>query len=335
MGAFFEGPINGRRIEFLRELGEDEYRQYVDDAVAVLGFFSDYKQYVMVRYAYVEYLNLLERQADALANHVHLNEVVREQIVHNINRRLRSFFSEFRVFLDYTETKLKRRYGESSEQLRAFKAACSRQFDGSFAYRFVYQLRNYALHVNLPLNAMSLASGEGKFDPEDPGTHNRFAVEVARDALLNDGFDWRKDVRPGLESLPPSFELNPLINEAMHGLEKIHVELVCAKLVGEKQAAERVGALADALQEPGIPCVLRVDGPKEDIINGLTFHMQREEGTEESGRDRLALHIGWIPVQAAQIIRDLPDSKELSRYENLFLDINSTTPEGEPIRVPF
>jgi hypothetical protein len=209
LGAFFEGPINERRIEGIRQLEEGEYRDYVRDAATVLGFFSDYEQYAMVRHAYAEYFNLLERQATAPANHVHLNEVVRAQIVHNIDRRLRSFFSEFRVFLDYTETKLKRRYGADSEQVAAFKAACSRQFDRSFDYRFVYRLRNYALHVNLPLNAMSLVSGDGEFDAESPDTHNRFAVKVNRDALLNERFNWGRHVRPGLKNLPSSFELNP------------------------------------------------------------------------------------------------------------------------------
>jgi hypothetical protein len=172
LGAFYEGPIDSRQYKGFRELSEYEYRRYVYDAATVLEFFSDYEQYVMVRYAYVEYLHLLERQAAALANHVHLSEVMREQIVHNINRRLRSFFSEFRVFLDYTETKLKRRYGADSEQVNVFKTACSRQFDNSFAYRFVYKLRNYALHVNLPLNALSLTSGEGEFDAENPDTQS-------------------------------------------------------------------------------------------------------------------------------------------------------------------
>lgn len=335
LGIFVDGPINGRQIKSVRELNDEEYRSYVYDAATVLGFFSDYEQYVMVRHAYVEYLNLLERQAAALANHVHLNDVMRAQIVHNINRRLRSFFSEFRVFLDYTETKLKRRYGADSEQVCAFKAACSRQFDASFDYRFVYKLRNYALHVNLPLNAMSLASGEGEFDAEAPDTHNRFAVKVDRDALLNDRFDWGRHVRPGLESLPASFELNPIIKEAMYCLEKVHVELVCSKLAGEKRAAERIVALAGQVPEPGIPCVLRLDGPEEDIINGYTLYMEREESPEGSGPDRMAVHIGWMPVESARAILDLPDPSELSRHDSLFLEINSTTPTGEPVDLPF
>ncbi len=335
VGAFYEGPIDGRQWESLRELGEPEYRRYACDATTVLGFFSDYEQYVMVRHAYVEYLNLLERQAAALANHVHLSEVMRYQIVHNINRRLRSFFSEFRVFLDYTETKLKRRYGPDSEQVAAFKAACSRRFDDSFAYRFVYKLRNYALHVDLPLNAMSLASGEGGFDAADPDTHNRFSVRVDRDALLNGGFDWGRHVRPGLEEMPPSFELNPIIREAMHCMEEIHVELVCSKLAEEKLAAERVLALAGEVPEPAIPCVLRFDGPEGDIINGYTLHMEREEGSGGSGPDRMDLHVGWMPVQSAEAILDLPNPAELSRSTGLFLEIVTTTPTGERADLPF
>lgn len=335
LGAFFEGPINGRKIQGLRELEEEEYRNYVRDAATVLGFFSDYEQYAMVRHAYVEYLNLLERQAAALANHAHLNEVMRSQIVHNTNRRLRSFFAEFRAFLEYTETKLKRRYGAGSEQARAFKTTCSHKFDTSFDYRFVYKLRNYALHVNLPLNAMSLTGGEGEFDAENSDTHNRLSVKVQRDALLDDRFDWGRHVKPGLESLPPTFELDPILKEAMYRLEEIHVELVCSKLDGEKRSAERVLALASQVTEPAIPCLLRVDGLNEDIINGYTLYVEREEGTEGSGPDCMAMHIGWMPVESAKAILDLPGPAELSQSTGLFLDISSTTPAGEPINLPF
>lgn len=273
--------------------------------------------------------------AEALAERLLISEVGRYQIVHNINRRLRGFFAEFRAFLDHTETKLKRRYGRESEQVAAFKAACSRRFDDSFAYRFVYKLRNYALHVDVPLNVMSLASGEGMFEAGDPGTHNRFAVKVDRDTLLNGGFDWGKHVKPGLEGLPSVFEFNPIIQEAMHRMEEIHVALVCSKLAEEKRAAERILSLASEVPGPALPCVLRCDGPEEDIVNGYTMQMEREASTEGGGSERMALHIGWMPVQSAEAILDLPEVEELSQSTGLFLDIETTTPAGERVDLPF
>jgi hypothetical protein len=334
LGVFYEGSIDGRRYQTLRELGEEEYRRYVHDVATVLEFFFDYEQYGLVRSAYGEYLLLLAKQAEVLADHVHLNEVLRSKIVLGINRRLRSFLTEFRLFLDHAEAKLKRRYGHQSEQVRAFKAATSRHFDNSFAYRFVYGLRNYAIHEDLPINAISLSGGEGEFDPEDPASHNRLFVGVSRDALLTSSRGWRAEVKPGLEKLPPNFELEPLIKEAMLCLEKIHVELVCTKLAGEKQAAERVIALASTVPRPSIPCVLRFNGPEKEIINAYTLYMERDEDTQGTGSDRLAVHVGWVPVQEAQTILDLPAPEKLSRYENLFLDINNTTPEGEPVYMP-
>jgi hypothetical protein len=300
----------------------------------VLEFFFDYEQYELVRTAYGEYLHLRAKQADALANHVHLNEVLRSKIFLGVNRRLRSLLTEFRLFLDHTEAKLKRRYGHQSEQVHAFKAATSRQFDNSFAYRFVYGLRSYAIHEDLPINAISLSGGEGEFDPEDSDTHNQLFVGVSRDALLTSSRGWRTDVKPGLEKLPPTFELDPLIKEAMLCLEKIHVELVCIKLGEKKQAAERVITLASTVPRLGIPCVLRFDGPEKDIINGYTLYMKRDEDNQGTGPDRLAVHVGWVPVQEAQTILDLPVPEELSRYENLFLDINTATPEGESVDMP-
>lgn len=305
------------------------------DTSTVLGFHSDYEQYVMVRHSFVEYLTLLRKNAELFANRSYLGEVVHDQIVHNVNRRLRSFFAEFRAFLDNTESKLSRRYGSDSEQLRAFKEACSCQFDTSFPYRLISQLRNYALHVNLPLNAMSLASGEGEYDPEDPDTHNQLAVEVNRDDLLGARFDWRRDVKSGLQNLPQKFELNPLIKEAMFCLERIHLALVCIKLSEEKQAAKRIIALSKEIPEPGIPIVLRINGPSEDIINGMTLHAQEEEDAQEGRLGQIATHIGWVPFQMAQEILSLPDPEEMSQHENFFLDIVVHTPDGEKISLPF
>lgn len=300
-------------MEAVRRLGEEEYRRYVENVLAVLACRSDYRQFTMVRHAYVEYTRVLRHYEEVLAGPVRLNEVLEDDLVHDLNRRLQGFFSEFRVFLDYTETKLKRRYGRDSEQLRTFKEACARQFDGSFAYRFVYGLRNYSLHVNLPLNALSLASGRGGFDPGDPSTHNRLCVEVDRDVLLH-WPKWRRDVRSGLEELSPRFELNPYVDEAMGCLEKIHLELFCAKLPDEKRAAERVLALARSVGRPGTPCVWRVGG-QGPIVNGVVLRTERGEVASGENLVPEEVHVGWIPVEIAGAVVGLPDAKELLRYE--------------------
>lgn len=319
LGVFSADSPDGARVEAIRRLGEEEYRRYVEDVLTVLACRSDYRQFTMVRHAYVEYARVLRHYEEALSGPVPLDEALEDDLVHGLNRRLRGFFAEFRAFLDYTETKLKRRYGRDSEQLRIFKDACARQFDNSFAYRFVYGLRNYALHVNLPLNAVSLASGRGRFDPGDPSTHNRLCVEVDRDVLLH-WSKWRRDVRSGLEELSPRFELNPYVDEAMGCPEKIHLELFCAKLPDEKRAAERVLALARSVGRSGTSCVWRVGG-QGPIVNGVVLRTERGEVASGENLVPEEVHVGWIPVEIAGAVVGLPNAKELLRYEYLHWQI--------------
>lgn len=314
LGVFVANLPNGASVESIRELGEEEYRHYAENVRRVLACRSDYRQFTMVRHAYVDYARVLRRYEEALAGPVRLDEVLEDDIVHDLNRRLRGFFSEFRVFLDYTETKLKRRYGDDSEQYKGFKDACARQFDSSFAYRFVYGLRNYALHVNLPLNAVSLTSGsDTQGDPQGPSARNRLSAEVDRDILLR-WSKWRANVRSLLEGLPPNFELAPYMDEAMACLEKIHLELFCAKLLGEKRAAERLLALAGSVERPGTPCVFRVGG-QEPIVNAVVLQPARVEGVSGKEPGSEDVHIGWVPVEIAKAVVELPAAEELLRYE--------------------
>lgn len=195
-------------MEPVREIDQEAYGRYTEDVRATLACRSDYRQFTMVRHAYVEYARVIRRYEEALAGPLRLDEVMEDDLVHDLNRRLRGFFSEVRVFLDYSEAKLKRRYGGDSGQLQAFRLACARQFDGSFDYRFVYALRNYALHVNLPLNAVSLTSECGGADSEGPSARNLLSAEVDRDMLLR-WSKWRTNVRSELEGLPPGSSWGP------------------------------------------------------------------------------------------------------------------------------
>ena len=182
-----------------------EFEQYKRGECLLWDFVADYQQFEMVRSSHAEYKQLVHRYVEQYRLDRRWNNVIAGQINHAINRKLRGFFAEFRFFVDYAERKLKRQYGKQSRQAKEFKEATSQQFDGSFAYRLVSQLRNYGQHVNLPINALSLKSGDFNFFLAT--TEDHLLVEVDRDELLNSGFDWRaKDVRPQLEALPERFD---------------------------------------------------------------------------------------------------------------------------------
>lgn len=325
LGVLVADPPEGASLEPVRELGEDEYRGYAEDVKSTLACRSDYRQFTMVRHSYVEYTRELRRYEKALAGPVRLDEILEDDLVHTLNRRLRGFFSELRVFLDNTQAKLKRRYGKESEELQVFKNACAHQFDGSFAYRFVYGFRNYAVHVNLPLNTVSLIFGQGSSDTEAPLSHNRLRVEVDRDTLLRE-FDWRNDVRAELEGLPRRFEFGPYVDEAMACLEKIHLELFCTKLRAEKLAAERLLAMAESAGGPGAPCVFRVGG-EDPLINGVILQTRpTAETSDEEGHGVSAVHISWMPVEVAGMVIGLPEPQEIRSRKYIDWEIRDARP---------
>ena len=100
-----------------------------------------------MRKSYAEYRELIDYYNRKYSVRPRLNTVITGEMNNAINRRLRAIFTEFYFFLEYAERKLKRRYGKDSEQANGFKKATGEQFDGSFAYRFIYQLRGYAQHI--------------------------------------------------------------------------------------------------------------------------------------------------------------------------------------------
>ena len=291
-------------------LGAADYEHYREATRLIACFLRDYQQFEEVRSSYAEYRQLIDHYRRKYSVRPRLNAVVTGKMNHAINRRLRTFFTEFYFFLEYAERKLKRQYGKDSEQAKNFKQATSEQFDRSFAYRFVYQLRGYAQHINLPINALSLKSGE--FDFLEATTRHNLLVEVDRDELLNSGYHWRaQDVRPHLRSLPGKFELNTYIEEMMSCLEKVHLAFVCVGLPDVKRAADQIKELIEPLHNRGgKPCVYLVEGTPEHPVKGKVYN-------------NVSTPISWIPVELSEFISSLPEPEILSHYDGFAPNIRS------------
>ena len=169
------------------------------------------------------------------------------------------------------------------------------------------QIRNYAQHVNLPINALSLRSDGFNFFLAT--TEHRLLVEVDRDELLRSGFDWRaKDVRPQLTSLPDRFELDTYIEEMMPCLEKINVSFICICLPEVKCAAAYIEELAEEVGRERTPCVYRLDAP-EDAVEGEAYPMTTD--------------VSWMPIDLARFVTQLPAPEVLSQSSKFTVDFKS------------
>src|SRR5690554_333365 len=56
------------------------------------------------------------------------------------------YLAQFQAFLFHWEKLLKNTHGSDSIPVNKFKRSTSEEYDGHFAYRFLYELRNYMHH---------------------------------------------------------------------------------------------------------------------------------------------------------------------------------------------
>jgi hypothetical protein len=69
---------------------------------------------------------------------------------------LSNFLAAASAFRDRAGTRLRERYGPESIHSKRLKAAIKSAYDASFAYRLLYNLRNYAQHHDSPLSVIPM-----------------------------------------------------------------------------------------------------------------------------------------------------------------------------------
>jgi hypothetical protein len=304
LGIIKDSPVTEMTLG--RELSEREYAEYLEASAGLVRFVDDQQQFNLVRESFGEYKILVERYAQKYARRPRLNHAVQGEISNRVNSKLRNFFSEFRAFLDYTETHLKTCYGEHSKEFKDFKAACSREYDSNVSYRFVYKLRSYAQHSDVPINNVSIESGD--FDPALDEVRHHLLLEIDRYSLLNTSFNWTAKVRSDIEWFPPRFELDSHIMNMLLGLERINVATVVAALPALKQNAEVIVNLVEPLRgDRGTPAIVGFDPP---------VHARGETVRGD-------MSIGWIPIDVAKFVLRLPEPTELAKNEMFVVNFKS------------
>jgi len=127
---------------------------------------------------------------------------------------LYNYLSSGRVWLENTESYLKRRYGDTSTQVECFESAKHDAFDTHQGYRFVYGLRNVLAHTDFPEFRMDfLLDDEPVIQP----------LLVNRDTALANA-EWKAKVRSDIASMPETFDIVPLILDEFAGLQSVFMK---------------------------------------------------------------------------------------------------------------
>jgi hypothetical protein len=240
-------------LKAVRELSEQELDQYEQG----IKFFMDFRRARSLH----DLVEANQKEFNLEVTEFHENDFKENKdpvylwnTGKDINRRLVNYLATVRLFLDHNEARLKRIYGKNRPPFTAFKDACRQAYDSSFAYRFLYKLRNYSQHCGPPIGHIRV-KGDAGDDPDGPITHYT-TVMFDRDELLEEGADVWTNVRRDLENSPPYIDVRILVKEMTEKLKQVNAISITAEIPEMKRMGRKIlNIVKDGFLDGGSPAV--------------------------------------------------------------------------------
>ncbi|KAF1080765.1 MAG: hypothetical protein GQF41_3175 [Candidatus Rifleibacterium amylolyticum] len=146
-----------------------------------------------------------------------------------LTRHVSNFLATASLFLANSEVQLGKVFGESSEEINLWNDYRRTLHLNSFAYRFIYELRNFSQHYGLPISGLN-------FQIDNMAKISRsidLTIYVCKKDLLTDNFNWKR-LKKEIEALEERTDLIPLLSEYNEILGKLfqkYIELFADKLL--------------------------------------------------------------------------------------------------------
>lgn len=135
--TLYLGLIGPEHIEYIRPLAEGEYETIGHAARTLMNASREQELYNAVLANYEAFGKAGLQHITQHANEQPLDWEWLQDVTFDMNRHVLNFLTSFRAFLDHSETRLKRKYGEESRQFVRFDTARTEEYDGNVSYRFV------------------------------------------------------------------------------------------------------------------------------------------------------------------------------------------------------
>ncbi len=158
IGSIEKGENKGEVLKFYEKLEKKEYEK-IDKAYCNLRrFTSMYRYYKMVEENREELYKVIKK---AKLEQFSLNKYTsyENNIIYKINRLTINFVGIVYSYINNIEYAIKQEFGEESKHYEKLKEIINRYFEYNFEYRFIYKLRNYCIHHDLPINYINYTIG--------------------------------------------------------------------------------------------------------------------------------------------------------------------------------
>ncbi|QZN92017.1 hypothetical protein [Idiomarina abyssalis] len=142
-----------------------------------------------------------------------------------------NFLSSATSFLCCAEVRLQKEFGKNSKQLDEWNSYRKGLHHQSFAYRFLYEMRNYSQHFYLPIDSIKVELDNICIG----GRSVKNTLSLKRDELLNSSYKWKENMVADIQKTEANIDLAPLIEEYMKSIRQIAQKYV----VNYREEAER------------------------------------------------------------------------------------------------
>jgi hypothetical protein len=185
-------------------------------------------------------------------------------------QRVNNFLSSASAFLGQTETNISQTYGNTSSELAAWNKFRRNLHASSFAYRFLYELRNFGQHFSIPISKLDL---EGARETPTSDLILKAEARIERDSLLSTTYDWGNRLRADIEKQEPKFALLPLCGEYADNLRAICLFALEIQRDRLLDCANYFAVVAKRLQMPpnAIPFLALGDLKPDEAPSQYTF----------------------------------------------------------------
>lgn len=157
--------LTGNSMTLISYLSDDEYDE-IYEHISEIATFKQFNQQISNLWTIIEDLQVAALELDK----------------NKIPRLVGELMSNFRAFLDYWKTHFTRTYGRSSNELKRLNLLIENEYKSSFAYRFLYELRNFIQHEEFPDLALKVQDIRGE---------KHCTLQFDRLQLLSKKHDWK------------------------------------------------------------------------------------------------------------------------------------------------
>lgn len=225
-------------FEPFKNLTEDQFDYLKNDGDLIK---STYTQFVVFKYLQLnlkDYFQFIKKWTDTPSNGLSITLSTHVAFILEANKLVMNVLIAFKFFLDNAETYLKRKFNKDSQIVENYLQLQRDIFDSSFAYRFLYKLRNYTAHLGFPLEYIHF---DIKFNHENPELSTNSPQLILNIETMKEEKElFGKIVTQDLKNWSGDLDLIPLINELSHHIQTIQKYIYTSQKEELEEAIENI-----------------------------------------------------------------------------------------------